>query len=75
MDRVSDMAGDFNPGDFNLGDIQKYVEGIEFPVSKDNLLSAAESNGAPSALIDKIRGSDMSQFSGVEDVISSVKSF
>ncbi|MGH2560082.1 MAG: DUF2795 domain-containing protein [Thermomicrobiales bacterium] len=68
MDRIKDMAGGFNPAD-----IQQYVQGIAFPVSKDDLLSAVQRNGAPNEMLEKIRGAAIDQFGGVQDVIAAVR--
>ena len=35
--------------DFNPDDAQQYFEGVEYPASKADLISAAEGNNAPDA--------------------------
>ncbi len=68
MDRIKDMASGFNPGD-----IQQYLQGVSWPIGKDDLVGALQSNGAPSQLTDKIKGSNQSQFNGPEDVASAAQ--
>jgi len=37
--------------DFNPDDAQHYLEGVEYPASKEDVVSAAENNGAPETMI------------------------
>lgn len=48
--------------------VGKQLEGINFPCSKDELLSQLEKKGVPSQIRDKVRDVDTSQFDSVEDV-------
>lgn len=66
MDRIKDMAGGINPTD-----IQKHLEGVTWPVGKDDLVQVLQRNGAPDKVVDKIQESDLSQFNGIQDVMSS----
>lgn len=38
-----------------MGDIQQYLQGINFPAQKEEVASGAESNGAPQGVVDKIK--------------------
>jgi len=40
--------------DFNPEDAHQYFEGVDCPATKEDLTSAAEANGAPDALVDRI---------------------
>ncbi len=40
--------------DFNPEDAHQYFEGVDYPASKEDLISAAEANGAPDWLVDRI---------------------
>lgn len=53
-------------------DSERYVEGIEYPAGVEDVASAAQSNGAPQALVDRIRSADRESFSSVEDVLASL---
>lgn len=46
-----------------IGDVQQYLEGIDFPAQKEEVASGAENNGAPKALRrpDKERGDEAVQ--------------
>jgi len=68
MDRIKDMASGMNPVD-----LQKYVQDVKFPASKDDLVSQVQSKGAPSDIVDKIKNSKMTEFKGVQDVMSAVQ--
>ncbi len=68
MDRIQDMASGFNPAD-----IQQYLQGVDWPIGKDDLVTVLQRNGAPSQLVDKIRGSEQSQFNGPQDVMRSAQ--
>ena len=40
--------------DFNPDDAHHYFEGVDYPASKEDPISAAEANGAPDTLVDRI---------------------
>jgi hypothetical protein len=67
MDRMKNMMGGLN-----VADVQKYVQGIDFPIGKDDLVGALQNNGAPSDLVSKIQGASKNRFGSLQDVISSV---
>jgi hypothetical protein len=47
---------------------QKYVDGIQWPASKDTVLEAVESNGAPDDVVRVIREMDKERFTGPNEV-------
>ncbi len=59
--------------DFNPEDTQRYLEGVDYPASKEDLISTAEDNGAPEDLLDMIGTLDRPEFSGPEDVIAELR--
>ena len=59
--------------DFDPEDVRKYLEGVEYPASKEDLASTAESNGAPEELVGMIQTMDRAEFSGPEDVIAELR--
>lgn len=67
MDRLKDMAGGFNPAD-----IKKYLEGVTWPIGKDDLVNVLKQNGAPDGIVSKVQGSDASQFQDQNDVLAKV---
>ena len=42
--------------------LQNYLQGVDFPADKEEVASAAESNGAPQEIVEKIRNSDRERF-------------
>ena len=58
----------------NLGpaDVHKYLEGVNFPASKEEVAAAAESNGAPQALVEQIRALGPEQFTSPDEVVSAL---
>ena len=61
--------------DFNPDDAQQYLEGVDYPASKEELISAAESNGAPDAMITMLGGLSRSEYSGPEDRAADLRAF
>jgi hypothetical protein len=50
------------------GGLDDQLKDINFPASKDELVSQLEQKGVPSQILDKVRGSSTSQFNNVDDV-------
>ncbi len=61
--------------DFNPDDAQQYLEGVEYPASKEDVVSAAENNGAPDTMIRMLEGLSRPEFSGQEEVLEDLRSF
>jgi len=57
-------------GGFGAGDVKKYLEGINFPASKEEVASGAESNGAPGGLVEQIKNAAKDKFQNQGEVIS-----
>ena len=58
---------------FNPEDAPKYLKGVDYPASKEDLISAAETNGAPDELIELIGTLGRPEFSGPEDVVEELQ--
>jgi hypothetical protein len=56
--------------DFNPEDTHQYFQEVEYPASKEDLISAAESNNAPDALVERIGTLGRPKFSSWEDVVA-----
>jgi Protein of unknown function (DUF2795) len=54
--------------DVNPIELQKHLKGADYPASKDDLVSLAEDNGAPSEIVDALRSASASEFSGPDQV-------
>ena len=50
--------------DVNPIELQKHLKGVDYPASKDDLVSAAESNGAPGEIVDALRSTNKDHFDG-----------
>lgn len=46
----------------------KYLEGIDWPASKDEVIAAAQRNGAPPDVLDKLNETEHDTFAGVNGV-------
>jgi Protein of unknown function (DUF2795) len=41
---------------------ERYLQGIEFPASREEIASAAESNGAPQEVVQKLKNANRERF-------------
>src|SRR4051794_4491262 len=48
--------------DVNPIELQKHLKGVDYPASRDELVSAAESNGAPDEVIEALRSASQETF-------------
>ena len=60
--------------DLNPEDTTKYLEGVDYPASKEDLASAAESNGAPEKLVERLRTLGRPTFSDPGEVVAELES-
>jgi hypothetical protein len=68
-DIVSDVTGGKDLGDLDLGGYEKYLEGITWPVSKEELIAAVKNNGASDEIVNLVQGLGGDTFSGPQDII------
>jgi hypothetical protein len=61
--------------DFNPDDAQQYLEDADYPASKDEVASTAESNSAPEELVERIRALSTPEFSSAEEVTTELRAF
>jgi hypothetical protein len=61
--------------DFDPDDAHQYLEGVEYPASKEELISAAEINDAPEGLIGMLGSLSRPEFSGPEEVAEELRAF
>ena len=52
---------------------QRYLEGVDYPASKEAILSAAEGNGAPSEMVEMIQGLPLGEFSDQEEFMNHLR--
>ena len=67
------MDSSGNLSDLNLSELQQYLGDTTFPDDKQQVVSTAESNGAPQAVVAGIRNSSIERFEGLEEVLQTVR--
>jgi hypothetical protein len=65
FDKIKDAVG-------GSGDLQKYVEDIDFPASKEQIIDQLQRSGAKDDIIAKVRELGQEQFKDQGDLINSV---
>ena len=50
--------------DVNPIEVQKHLKGVQYPASREDVVAAAESNGAPQEIIDALRSASQDEFDG-----------
>jgi hypothetical protein len=61
--------------DFNPDDAHQYLEGVDYPASKEVLISAAEDNGAPESMVGMLGALSRPEYSGPEEVMEDLRAF
>jgi hypothetical protein len=59
--------------DINPDEATQYFENVDYPATKEDLASAAENNGAPDALVERLRTLGRSSFSGPDEVVAELE--
>ena len=62
-----------NLGNLDPGQLQQYLQGVDFPAHKEEVASNAESNGAPQDLVDQIRNAAIEPCDSSEEVLQAVR--
>ena len=60
--------------DFDSDDARQYLEDVDYPASKEDLVSAAEGNGAPDELVERLHTLGRPTFSGPDEVVAELES-
>jgi hypothetical protein len=60
-------------GNLDLGQLQQYLGGVNFPAGKEEVASNAESNNAPQEVVDGIRNSGKDTFNSADEVLQVVQ--
>jgi hypothetical protein len=61
--------------EINPDDAQQYLEGADYPASKEDVAAAAESDGAPEELVERIRALSTPEFSSADEVVTELRAF
>ena len=59
--------------DIDPRDVPRFLEGVEYPASKEDLISAAEGNGAPQELVERIGTLGRPSFDSEDDVVAEIE--
>jgi hypothetical protein len=59
--------------DLGLSELQQYLGVTNFPADKQEVASNAQSNGAPQAVVDRIKDSSVERFDSPEEVLETVR--
>ena len=60
-------------GNFNPQDLQQYLQNLDWPANKDQIVSEAQNNNADGSIIDQLKNNlDPGQYSDPQQVISNV---
>jgi hypothetical protein len=71
---MSSVDPEEDPVDISPDEAKQYFENVDYPASKDDLASAAEDNGAPDELVERIRTLGRPNFSGPDEVVAELES-
>ncbi|KQR23839.1 hypothetical protein ASF79_00830 [Agreia sp. Leaf335] len=53
-------------------ELQKYLSGVDYPISKNDLLDTARNQGAPDHVVEALESVDQDEFDGPTAVSSAV---
>ena len=60
-------------GNFNPQDLQQYLQNINWPANKDEIVSEVQNNNGPGDVIDQLKNNlDSGQYSDPQQVLSNV---
>jgi hypothetical protein len=65
-----------NLGDLSnldLGQLQQYLPDMNFPASKDEVISEVQNNQAPQEVIDQLKNSSTDSFNNADEVLQTVR--
>jgi uncharacterized protein DUF2795 len=60
-------------GNLDLGQLQQYLPDVDFPASKEEVLSNLESAGAPQEMVDQVKNAGTETYNSAEEVLQSVR--
>lgn len=60
-------------GDLNPGKVEQYLDGVQFPCDKGELLNKVKGNGASGEIVSLLENLPKQNFDGKEDVLSAMR--
>ena len=58
--------------DVNPIEVQKHLKGVDYPAEKEELVSAARSNGASEDIVEALQNAARDSFDGPDDVMEAL---
>jgi hypothetical protein len=58
--------------DINPIEVQTHLKGVDYPASKDEVISTAEANDAPQEIVEALQQMDGTEFEGPDDVMAAL---
>ncbi len=52
--------------------VQKFLQGVDYPADRDDLLAVAESNDAPEDVMEALEELDETTFDGLDEVVEAL---
>lgn len=53
-------------------EVQKHLKGVEYPATKDDVISAADENDAPDSVIEMLQSMPGEQYDGPDEVMEAL---
>ncbi len=60
-------------GNLDLGQFQQYLPNVNFPASKEDVASQAQSNDAPQEVVENIRNAGTDTFNSADEVLQAAQ--
>ena len=57
----------------DLGQLTQYLPNLDFPASKDEVISEIQNNNGPQEVIDQLKNSSTDTFTNAEEVLETVR--
>jgi len=57
----------------NLEQLTQYLPNLDFPASKDEVVSDLQSNDAPQEVVDRVKNSGTNTFNSADEVLQTVR--
>jgi hypothetical protein len=57
----------------DLGQLTQYLPNMDFPISKDEVISELQNNDAPQEIVDQMKNSSSDSFNNAEEVLETVR--
>jgi hypothetical protein len=60
-------------GNLDLGQLQQYLPNVNFPASKEDVASQAQSNDAPQEVVENIRNAGSDTFNSADEALQAAQ--